>query len=110
MGGKFFWNALQDLMDRAVSVQESQAIEQTLRSTPGILGLHDMRTRKMGDLVSVDVHLEVNALLTVAQGHDILEEAARRVLEQHDVLDVMTHMDPRFVEAEAVSETLPGGA
>ena len=114
MGGKFFWNALQDLMDRAVSVQESEAIERTLRSTPGILGLHDLRTRKMGDLVSVDVHLEVNALLTVVQGHDILEEAARRVKAQHDVLDVMTHMDPRFVEADhtagSASETRAGAA
>lgn len=114
MGGKFFWNALQDLMDRAVSVQESEAIERTLRSTPGILGLHDLRTRKMGDLVSVDVHLEVNALLTVVQGHDILEEAARRVKARHDVLDVMTHMDPRFVDADhtagSASETRAGAA
>jgi cation diffusion facilitator family transporter len=104
MGVKFFWNALQDLMDRAVSVQESEAIERTLLGTPGILGLHDLRTRKMGDLVSIDVHLEVNATLTVAQGHDILEEAGRRVKEQHDVLDVMTHMDPRFVDSGRVAD------
>ncbi|MDB5775571.1 MAG: Cation efflux protein [Herbaspirillum sp.] len=103
MGVKFFWDALQDLMDRAVSVDESEAIERTLRETPGILGVHDMRTRKMGDLISVDVHLEVNALLTVAQGHEILEEAERRVMAQHDVLDVMTHMDPRFAETDGIS-------
>jgi cation diffusion facilitator family transporter len=97
MGLKFSWNALQDLVDRAASVQETEVIERTLRGTPGILGVHDLRTRKMGDLISVDVHLEVNALLTVAQGHDILVEAERRVREQHNVLDVLTHMDPLFV-------------
>jgi cation diffusion facilitator family transporter len=100
MGVKFFWNALQDLMDRAVSAPESEAIEQTLRNTPGILGVHDLRTRKMGDLISVDVHLEVNALLTVAQGHEILQEAEQRVRAQHNVLDVLTHMDPRWVDAD----------
>ncbi|MDB5989312.1 MAG: cobalt transporter [Herbaspirillum sp.] len=100
MGLKFFWNALQDLMDRAVSAPESEAIEQTLRNTPGILGVHDLRTRKMGDLISVDVHLEVNALLTVAQGHEILQEAEQRVRAQHNVLDVLTHMDPLWVDVE----------
>jgi cation diffusion facilitator family transporter len=100
MGLKFFWNALQDLMDRAASAPESDAIEQTLRNTPGILGVHDLRTRKMGDLISVDVHLEVNALLTVAQGHEILQEAEQRVRAQHNVLDVLTHMDPLWVDAD----------
>jgi cation diffusion facilitator family transporter len=100
MGLKFFWNALQDLMDRAVSLQESEAIEKTLRDTPGILGVHELRTRKMGDLISIDVHLEVDALLTVAQGHEILEAAEERVRAQHDVLDVLTHMDPRWIDAE----------
>ncbi|HEY4073833.1 MAG TPA: cation diffusion facilitator family transporter [Herbaspirillum sp.] len=103
MGLKFFWNALQDLMDRAVSLQESEAIEQTLRDTPGILGVHDLRTRKMGDLISIDVHLEVNALLTVAQGHEILEAAEQRVRAQHDVLDVMTHMDPLWIDPERMA-------
>lgn len=94
VGLKFFWNALQDLMDRAVSEQEALAIGQTLRDTPGVLGMHDLRTRKMGDLVAVDVHLEVDGELTVAQGHEIVVEARRRVLAQHAVMDVMTHMDP----------------
>jgi cation diffusion facilitator family transporter len=93
-GAVFFWRALSDLMDKAVSEEESQAIRRTLLETPGVFGLHDLRTRKMGDLTIVDVHLELDGEQTVTQGHAIATLARSRVMEQHHVLDVMTHVDP----------------
>lgn len=93
-GAVFFWRALNDLMDKAVSEEESQAIRATLLATPGVFGLHDLRTRKMGDLTIVDVHLELDGEQTVTQGHAIAALARNRVMEQHHVLDVMTHVDP----------------
>ncbi|MFJ3044366.1 cation diffusion facilitator family transporter [Herbaspirillum chlorophenolicum] len=102
MGWRFFWAALNDLMDRAVSEEQSQAIRRTLEGTPGVQGLHDLRTRKMGDLIQVDVHLEIDGALTVAQGHAIAALARQRVLDAHNVLDVMTHVDPVVVEVNPV--------
>ena len=94
MGWTFGWDALHDLMDRAVDAQEVQAICQTLRDTPGVSDVHDVRTRKMGDMIVVDAHLEVLATLNVEQGHDIAVEARQRVLQRHRVLNLMTHVDP----------------
>jgi divalent metal cation (Fe/Co/Zn/Cd) transporter len=56
--------------------------------------VHDVRTRKMGDMIVVDAHIEVDATLTVEQGHDIAVEARHRVLQRHRVLNLMTHVDP----------------
>jgi len=94
MGWSFGWNALHDLMDRAVDEDTLAAISQTLTDTPGVHGWHDLRTRKMGDGILVDVHLEIDGELTVAQGHRIAMEARRRVMETHAVMNVMTHVDP----------------
>jgi len=94
MGWGFGWDALHDLMDRSVDEQEVQAIRQTLLDTPGVSGVHDVRTRKMGDMIVVDAHLEVNAALTVEAGHDIAVAARQRVLQRHRVLNLMTHVDP----------------
>ena len=93
-GWRFGWTALHDLMDSAVDSDEVQAIRKTLRETPGVRGVHDLRTRKMGDMVVVDVHLEVDASLNVEAGHTIAVNARSRVLQRHRVLDVMTHVDP----------------
>ncbi|WP_427311761.1 cation diffusion facilitator family transporter [Cupriavidus sp. H39] len=100
MGLRFGWDALNDLMDRAADEETVNAIRATMLATPGVLGLHDLRTRKMGDQVLVDVHLEIDASLTVAQGHAIAVEARRRTLEHHHVLNVMTHVDPVYVAAK----------
>lgn len=94
MGWNFGWDAMHDLMDRAVDDQEVQAIRQTLQDSPGVAGVHDVRTRKMGDMVVVDAHIEVDADLTVEEGHNIAVAARAAVMQRHRVLNVMTHVDP----------------
>ena len=94
MGWGFAWDALHDLMDRAVDEQEVQAIRRTLLETPGVANVHDVRTRKMGDMIVVDAHIEVDAAITVEAGHDIAVVARQRVLQRHRVLNLMTHVDP----------------
>ncbi|MDX9914188.1 MAG: cation diffusion facilitator family transporter [Candidatus Moranbacteria bacterium] len=94
MGWTFGWSALQDLTDRAVNADEVQEIRATLAGTPGVLGVHDVRTRRMGDMIVVDAHIEVQATLTVEAGHDIAVVARQRVMQRHLVLNVMTHVDP----------------
>ena len=93
-GWQFAWDALNKLMDRAADDDTVAAIRATLLATPGVQGLHDMRTRHMGDQILVDVHLEIDGELTVYQGHDIAANARARVMAEHHVLDVMTHIDP----------------
>ncbi|MGL6071757.1 cation diffusion facilitator family transporter [Craterilacuibacter sp.] len=93
-GGQFAWSALSDLMDKAADEEEVSKIRTTLLATPGITGLHDLRTRKMGDMIVVDVHLEVDGDLNVRDGHNIALEARARVMAEHPVLNVMTHVDP----------------
>ena len=94
MGWGFDWDALHDLMDRAVDEAETAAIRSTIADTPGVKAVHDIRTRKMGDMIVADAHIEVDAQLTVEAGHDIAVEARRRVMQRHRVLNLMTHVDP----------------
>jgi cation diffusion facilitator family transporter len=94
MGWSFSWNAMHDLMDRAADEQEVATIRSTLIETPGIKGVHDIRTRKMGDMIVVDAHIEVDASITVEAGHAIAVEARQNVMQLHRVLNLMTHVDP----------------
>lgn len=94
MGARFAWDALHDLLDRAATAEDIGRIRADMLSVPGVQGLHDLKTRRAGDLIIVDVHLEVNAHMTVAEGHAIALAVRNRVLERHPVLSVMTHLDP----------------
>ena len=94
MGWSFGWDALNDLMDRGADKQEVDAIHRTIADTPGVLGVHDLKTRRMGDMLVADAHIVVTADITVEAGHGIAVEARRRVMQQHAVLNLMTHIDP----------------
>ena len=105
MGWNFGWDALHDLMDRAADEDETAAIRRTLLDTAGVQGVHDLRTRKMGDMILADAHLEIDAALTVDEGHRIAVEARHRVMQRHRVLNLMTHVDPwRHTGAPAGSD------
>ena len=81
-------------MDRAADETQVEAIRQTLLTTPGVLGIHDLRTRKMGDMIAVDTHIEVDGSITVKDGHEIARVARLRVVESHHVISLMAHLDP----------------
>ena len=94
MGWSFSWDALHDLTDRAATEEQITGIVADILATPGVLGLHDLRTRKTGDMILADVHLEIDAILTVAQGNDIARKTRLNVMARHPVLSLMTHVDP----------------
>jgi|SRR5690625_589507 len=102
MGWKFSIEAFHDLTDRAVDEDTEQKIKQLITSTPGVLGLHDLKTRKMGDMIWVEVDLEMDSNLTIKEGHDIAVEARKRVMDTLPVLDVMTHFDPVDIKTNKV--------
>ncbi len=93
-GWKFSWQAFNDLVDRAVDEDTERAIRERILGTPGVQGLHDLRTRKMGDMIWVEVDIEMDGQLSIEAGHAIAVEARKRVMADLPVLDVMTHFDP----------------
>lgn len=94
MGSQFAWDALHDLMDRAADQTEMAAIQNTLLQTAGVKNVHDIKSRKMGDMIVVDAHIEVDPNISVEEGHDIAVAARKRVMRRHRVLNLMTHVDP----------------
>jgi hypothetical protein len=94
MGWVFGWDALQDLSDRALDEAATGDIRKLLMATPGVRDVHELRTRKTGDLALVDAHILVDPLISVSEGHYIAESARARVMTDKRVLDALIHVDP----------------
>ncbi len=104
MGAVFSWDALRELMDEGIPDEELAAIRETIRSTPGVVGLHELRTRRMAHKILIDTHIQVDGHLSVSEGHHIGENVRKRVLAAHrDVLDMLVHIDPEDDLDPAVS-------
>lgn len=107
MGWKMAFQALSELIDTALDADAVQQIRATIEATPGVRGLHELRTRKMGDSGLVDAHILVDPRISVSEGHHIAERARQRVLEQHAVADVLVHIDPEDDDQAIPSAHLP---
>jgi len=95
MGALLAWGALKELIDTGLDDAQVAAIEATLLATPGVCGLHELRTRRMAHQALVDAHVQVDPRISVSEGHRIAESARARVLREHPaVLDVLVHIDP----------------
>ncbi|MFC0399576.1 cation diffusion facilitator family transporter [Paraburkholderia rhizosphaerae] len=105
MGWVFGWDALQDLSDRALDEPATADVRALLLSTPGVRDVHQLRTRKMGDLALVDAHILVDPFISVSEGHYIAESARTRILTDHRVLDALIHVDP---ENDAIAQPPAG--
>lgn len=94
MGLKLAWESLQELIDTGLDKKKVEAIRRTLLDTPGVLGLHELRTRRMAHQALVDAHILVDPRISVSEGHRLGEQARQRVLAEHsEVADVLVHID-----------------
>ncbi|MDD2741510.1 MAG: cation diffusion facilitator family transporter [Rhodocyclaceae bacterium] len=110
MGLGLAWDAMKELIDTGLDETQVAAIHATVLATPGVLGLHELRTRRMAHQALVDAHVQVDARISVSEGHRIAESARARVLREHpEVLDVLVHIDPEDdLEPDLAAHRLPG--
>ncbi|MDR5749285.1 MULTISPECIES: cation diffusion facilitator family transporter [unclassified Caballeronia] len=107
MGWIFGWDALQDLSDRALDQSTADDLRALVLSTPGVREVHELRTRKMGDLAIVDAHILVDPLISVSEGHYIAESARAYLLTDARVVDALIHVDPENDEVNPPPGQLP---
>ena len=107
MGVRLAWRAIRELIDTGLSEEELADLRETIEQTPGVIGLHDMRTRRMAGRVLCDAHVQVSPRLTVSEGHRVSDGVYLRVRAAHpEVQDVLVHIDP---EDDGELQTVPPG-
>lgn len=108
IGWDLSWHSLRELVDTALDADQVAAIRQAIMSVDGVRALHMLRTRRSGGAALVDVHIIVDATLSVSEGHQIGEKVRTRLLGEFDeVTDVTVHIDPEDDEEASPSNHLP---
>lgn len=103
------WRGAADhLMDRELPEAARARILRLAAETPGVLGVHALRTRAAGPGVHIQAHVDVDGALTVREAHAILVEAERRIRAEYPAADVLIHADPHEGK-EAHGHELLGG-
>jgi ferrous-iron efflux pump FieF len=87
-------HAIQQLMDRELPPQQRARIEEIAASTPGVLGVHGLRTWQSGQRKVIQLHLELDDELPLKEAHRITLDADQRLRKHDPEADVIIHQDP----------------
>ncbi|AUL99215.1 cation transporter [Zoogloeaceae bacteirum Par-f-2] len=107
MGVRLAWRAVRELIDTGLNEEELERLRRTICQTPGVIGLHDLRTRRMADKVLCDAHVRVEPRITVSEGHRISDAVYFRVRAGHpEVREMLVHID---AEDDGELQVVPPG-
>jgi cation diffusion facilitator family transporter len=108
MGVNYGWTSIKELVDTGVEPNIRTDIEKIIKSTDGVLKVHQLRTRLMGSDIFVDVHVQVNPMISVSEGHFIAQHVHLRLMKTlSNIKDVTVHIDPEDDEITSPSIHLP---
>jgi ferrous-iron efflux pump FieF len=87
-------DAIQILMDHELPADVRAEALALARSVPGVVDVHDFRSRQSGQHWFMQMHVELPAQMALADAHE-LGEAVRSALEERfPQVDVLIHTDP----------------
>jgi cation diffusion facilitator family transporter len=87
--------ALSEIMDAAPSNEIVAKVKEIAASVPHVKGIEKCFVRKMGFDYYVDIHIEVDGQLSVAEGHRIAHLVKDTLLESNlRVTNVLVHIEP----------------
>jgi cation diffusion facilitator family transporter len=87
--------AIDQLVDAGAPSAHLRELEQLAIQVEGVRDVHALRTRYIGPELAVDVHIEVDAELSVADGFSIARQVKADLLEKGPmVADVVVQIEP----------------
>nr|WP_283777730.1 cation diffusion facilitator family transporter [Sansalvadorimonas sp. 2012CJ34-2] len=92
--GKVAWDAVQMLMDRALSPEQDQQIRDHVMKIDGVLGMHNLRTRMSGVRPIIQFDLDLDGDLSLREAHSIGKRTEKRLLNEIPDADITIHLDP----------------
>jgi cation diffusion facilitator family transporter len=88
-------DSFKDIIDTSVKKEIRDKIIDATLSTAGVITYHDLKTRKMGSEILVDIHIELNPWMNVYEAHCIADEVRDMIIDKvRNISDVLVHIDP----------------
>ena len=97
---KVAWELLKvstgELTDSSLPEETECEIEDILRSFPEVSEPHNLRTRRIGNRIAIEVHVRLDGAMSLSAAHDIVTAIEHRLRDRFGKATHITiHMEPR---------------
>ena len=97
--------AVELLLDRELPESQRRSIMDLVLSVPMVRGVHGLRTRQSGQVIGIQLHIELDDELELLQAHHIAVTVEQHIRDRWPHSDIIIHQDPVSL---GVDEAEPG--
>ena len=90
--------SLDQLMDRELPDEAREIIKQLALKHPEVRNLHELRTRTSGQITFIQMHLEMDPVLSLEKAHQISDEVEAEIKKVFPNSEIIIHEDPEGIE------------
>lgn len=87
-------HAFDHLMDRELPDEDRDRVTARVGTHPEVRGMHDLRTRRSGTAIFMQLHLELDDDLNLLKAHHISDEVEAMLLSDWPGAEIIIHIDP----------------
>jgi len=87
--------SVDELLDKSLpAVSQEEIAEMIHAHNPHIVGIHNFRSRRVGDKIFMDFHIEIRGEDDFKRAHDMTESVIEEIHKRYPGSDVTVHYDP----------------
>ncbi|MBW6499906.1 MAG: cation diffusion facilitator family transporter [Bacteroidales bacterium] len=93
--------SVRELLESSLPAETENDISGIISNTPGVECFHNLRTRKIGEAIAIDVHVKVDKELSVESSHHIASEIENSLREKFGSQShIGIHIEPFYGNPE----------
>lgn len=98
---KVAWNianpSIKELLEGSLPEETENDVLEIIKNTSGVKGFHNLKTRKIGDIFAIEIHIKVDKDLTVESSHQIATEIEKSIRDKFgDQSHIGIHIEPYY--------------
>lgn len=95
--------ALDVLMDRELPDQDRARIREIALAHPRVRDMHDLRSRTTGTMTFIQLHLELDGKMKLAEAHEISDAVEADIRAAYPGAEIIIHQDPEGIDEPRAS-------
>lgn len=95
---QIIFESTNELLECSLSESEKSKLLEIIESVQGVKEPHNLKTRKIGSVIAIDIHIRVNPHLTVVESHKIATSVEKIVKKNYgEETFISVHVEPEKI-------------
>ncbi|MBR5599146.1 MAG: cation diffusion facilitator family transporter [Alphaproteobacteria bacterium] len=100
--------SIEQITDKELDDEIRKNIEDIVIKCCDVGGMHDLRTRSVGDIFYIELHLEIDGKISLSDAHKISDNVEEKILAIYPKSQILIHQDPVGVKEDRLDNQING--